>query len=164
MIRKATKSDLNEIMRVLAAAKKFMRDNGNLTQWQGGYPEAELISDDICDENEYVIVDDNGNICACFGMFEGNDPTYEYIEGAWGDETSYVAVHRVASDGTQRGIFRRIFDYVSTRHSHIRIDTHKDNIAMQRAVTSCGFTYRGIIFVEDGTPRMAYEWSRVNKA
>ncbi len=160
MIRNATTSDHAELMRIYAAARAYMRENGNATQWQGGYPHPELVSADIEAGNLYVLCTDDGRISACFGMFEGDDPTYAYIEGEWGDNTPYVAVHRVASDGSERGVFRRVFEFVSANHDHIRIDTHADNKTMQKAVEACGFVHRGTIYVGDGSPRMAYEWSR----
>ncbi len=158
MIRKATLADHAHIMRIYDIAKAYMRQNGNHTQWQNGYPFPELVTDDINDGNMYVVCTEEGRVCACFGLFEGADPTYAHIEGAWASDTPYAAIHRVASDGTARGIFRQIFGYASKRYDHLRIDTHADNIPMQKVVTDCGFVYRGIIYVEDGTPRRAYEW------
>ncbi len=158
MIRKAKISDLTEVMRIYGEAKKFMSENGNPTQWQGNYPDSELVSTDIENENLYVICADNGEVSACFGLFVGDDPTYSYIDGKWLSDTPYAAIHRVASDGRMKGVFRRCFEFVSANYSHIRIDTHDDNKIMQRAVESCGFVYCGIIYVENGTPRRAYEW------
>ena len=160
MIRKATVADLPEVMRIYEAAKKFMCENGNPTQWPGNYPDEDLVLEDITDGNLYVICTENGTVAACFGLFIGDDPTYSYIEGAWASDTPYAAIHRVASDGSGRGVFRMAFEFVSARHSHIRIDTHEDNITMQKAIEKCGFVYRGTIYVENGTPRRAYEWIR----
>ena len=158
MIRKAVREDFERIMEIYDIAKDFMRQNGNASQWQGGYPYPDIIEDDIDGGNMRVITADDGHICACFGIFEGDDPTYAKIDGSWKSDLPYTAIHRVASDGSERGIFRRIFEYASGMYTHLRIDTHADNIPMQRAVTSCGFVLCGIIYVEDGTPRMAYEW------
>ncbi len=160
MIRKARSADHAEIMRVFDVAKAYMRENGNPTQWRGAYPYPELVMSDIENGNIYVLCADDGRVCATFGVFEGDDPTYAHIEGAWADSSPYVAVHRVASDGSERGVFRRIFEFVSEKYDHIRIDTHEDNKTMQKAVESCGFIHRGTIYVGDGSPRMAYEWSR----
>lgn len=160
MIRKATVYDHADIMRIYDIAKAYMRENGNVTQWQGAYPYPELVMSDIEAGNMYVLFNSDGRISACFGMFAGDDPTYAYIEGSWADSSPYVAVHRVASDGSERGVFRLVFEFVSATHAHIRIDTHKDNKTMQKAVEACGFTHRGTIYVGDGSPRMAYEWSR----
>ena len=39
----------------------------------------------------------------------------------------------------------------------LRADTHADNKVMQHLLESEGFTRCGIIHVEDGTPRIAYQ-------
>ncbi len=160
MIRKASLSDLSEVMRIYATAKKFMSENGNPTQWQGNYPDSALVSADIGNGNLYVICDGDSSVCACFGLFIGDDPTYSYIDGEWCSDAPYAAIHRVASDGRIKGVFRECFGFVSAQHPHIRIDTHEDNRIMQRAIENCGFIYCGIIYVENGTPRRAYEWIR----
>ena len=39
----------------------------------------------------------------------------------------------------------------------IRIDTHEDNKPMRRFLEKCGFKFCGIIYLEDGSKRLAYE-------
>ena len=46
-IRKANLNDVDEIMRIYAAAKAFMIETGNKSQWVNGYPQRELIESDI---------------------------------------------------------------------------------------------------------------------
>ena len=160
MIRKAVKADLDGIMEIYEAAKKFMCENGNPTQWPKGYPSPELISEDIENGCQYVICAEDSVIHACFGLFVGEDATYSYIEGKWIDDSPYAAIHRVASDGKLKGVFHSAFEFASGMHSHIRIDTHDDNTVMQNAILKCGFEYCGTIYAENGTPRRAYEWTR----
>ncbi len=160
MILKATKEHLPQILDIYRTAREYMRTHGNPTQWGDNYPGEALVLSDIQNGNLYALTADDGHICACFGIFAGDDPTYAKIDGAWGDSSPYAAVHRVASDGSRRGVFREIFEYVSAKHSHIRIDTHENNITMQKAILSCGFAHCGTIYVADGSPRLAYEWSR----
>ena len=46
IIREAKPTDIPEIMQVIEAAKKIMRQSGNMHQWADGYPsEAVIISD-----------------------------------------------------------------------------------------------------------------------
>jgi RimJ/RimL family protein N-acetyltransferase len=40
---------------------------------------------------------------------------------------------------------------------NIRIDTHRDNAIMQHLLEKNGFVKCGIIYVEDGSPRIAYQ-------
>ena len=37
-IRKSTIQDVNDIMRIIAAARQYMVSHGNTTQWVDGYP------------------------------------------------------------------------------------------------------------------------------
>ncbi len=157
MIRKATIADHGRIMEIYDIARSFMRAMGNMTQWVNGYPQAELVTRDITDGNLYVVCA-NDRVCAVFGIYPGDDPTYAYIDGEWGSDSPYAAIHRVASDGTEKGVFRQAFEYASERFDHLRIDTHADNLTMQKAVEKCGFIHRGTIYLADGAPRMAYEW------
>lgn len=39
----------------------------------------------------------------------------------------------------------------------MRIDTHENNKVMQHLIKKNGFQECGIIYVEDGSPRIAYE-------
>jgi hypothetical protein len=47
--------------------------------------------------------------------------------------------------------------YGKEQISHLRIDTHHDNYVMQHAIIQAGFQRRGIIYIGDGTPRIAYD-------
>ena len=39
----------------------------------------------------------------------------------------------------------------------IKVDTHKQNESMKKMLSNNGFQYCGIIFLEDGSERVAYE-------
>lgn len=163
MIRKAKNEDLNEILRIYEIARDFMHTHGNPTQWAGKYPDKKTLINDIKIGQLYVITVDNneGRLCGCFAMIPGVDPTYINIyEGEWKNDKPYAAIHRVASDGTLKGVFARCFEYASEKYDHLRIDTHKDNLPMQGAVKKCGFEYCGIIYLADGAPRIAFEWTK----
>ena len=158
MIRNATPADMEQILSVYQTARTFMAANGNPTQWGTTYPAAELLEEDI--RLSRLFVDEvQGRVCGVFMFAMGDDPTYAYIEdGKWLDESPYGVIHRVASDGTVRGVLERCVAFCRERCPHLRIDTHADNHVMQTLVTRAGFTRCGIIYVEDGSPRIAYEW------
>jgi len=155
MIRKAKCEDLEQILKIYAQARAFMRAHGNLEQWKGGHPYREVLEGDIEKGQLYVL--EEGEICGVFAFIPGEDPTYGYIEGEWASSEPYAAIHRVASNGKVKGVFEQIVAYCAQRCSHLRIDTHKDNYPMQGAILKQGFTYRGIIYLENGDPRLAYE-------
>lgn len=155
-IRKAVPQDLPRIREIYGIARKFMRENGNHAQWgEGDEPEA-LIEEDVRLSQLYVLED--GEIHAVFAFIIGEDPSYLKIEqGTWKSDTSYAAVHRVASDGTVRNILGQVMDYCKIQMPHLRIDTHEDNKVMQHVLEKYGFVRCGVVHVPDGSPRIAYE-------
>lgn len=155
-IRMARLQDLPRILEIYAIARKFMAENGNPSQWKRGYPWPDMLEEDILNQNLYVI--QNGQaICGCFLFIIGDDPTYGYIEdGAWRSDAPYGTIHRIASDGTG-GIFAAALRFCRGLCPHIRVDTHHDNKPMQHLAGKHGFHRCGTIYVEDGTPRIAYE-------
>ena len=160
-IRKAGCSDYDRIMEIYSIAQDYMIRSGNPTQWGHFYPDPELIRKDIADGVCYVICEDTVHgVCA---LIEGPDPTYRVIEnGAWLNEDPYVVVHRIAGDGQVHGVFRCVMEYCKDRYANVRIDTHNDNLTMQKQIEKNGFQRCGTIYVEDGSPRIAYQWTAVN--
>lgn len=158
MIRLATAADLPDILEVYRVARSFMAANGNPTQWGTTYPAVELLEEDIRLGRLYVD-EMSGRVCGAFMFALGDDPTYAYIEnGAWLNSSLYGTIHRVASDGTVPGVLGRCVAFCRSQHPHLRIDTHADNHIMQTCIAKQGFTRCGTIYVEDGSPRIAYEW------
>ena len=48
-------------------------------------------------------------------------------------------------------------DWCAKQHPNLRADTHKDNIIMQNLLTRNGFIRCGIVYVSNGTARIAYQ-------
>ena len=129
MFRGAVRADMARILDIYARAREFMAKNGNPTQWGDNYPSPELLEEDI-DTNRLFVYMVNGRMQAVFAFVLGEDPTYKVIEdGQWLNDTlPYGTLHRLASAGESKGIGKAV-----------------------------GFTRCGIIHVEDGTPRIAYQ-------
>ena len=160
-IRKATERDLERIMDIYAHARSFMAEHGNPTQWgPTHWPPEELIRRDIAAGDSYVCVH-GGRVVGVFYFVHGRDiePTYARItDGAWLDPGPYGVVHRIAADGTVRGVGAFCIDWAFQQCGHLRIDTHGDNRVMQCLLQKLGFTHCGTIYVqEDDYPRLAYE-------
>ena len=87
------------------------------------------------------------------------DPTYAKIEdGQWlNDEVPYGTIHRLASAGDRRGVASEVIAWCLEHCESLRADTHADNKIMQHLLEKNGFVRCGIIHVEDGTPRVAYQ-------
>lgn len=152
-IRPAKQTDMERILEIYELARAFMAENGNPTQWKDGYPAQEMLEADIRRNRLFVV--EAERIQGVFMFTVGDDPTYGYIEGRWGSDKPYGVIHRIA--GVGGGIFEAALDYCTGQIHHLRIDTHADNKPMQHVLEKAGFTRRGIIYVADGTPRIAYD-------
>ena len=155
-IRTEKSADLPRIEEIYAYARKFMAETGNPHQWGTTTPQTSQLVDDIAKGNLYVLIDD-GIIHGVFYFWIGADPTYGIIEdGCWRSDSPYGTIHRIAGDGSG-GVLAAAVAFGKTKINHIRIDTHHDNQIMQRAIAKQGFRRAGIIHLENGSPRIAYD-------
>lgn len=160
IIVKANPNDLDGILKITEETRAYFKGEG-IPQWQNAYPNKETFENDIKLERLFVVKEEE-KVIGFFALVYP-DHNYDYIEdGKWEDNSPYIAIHRMAIDKDYkgRGFAGKVFDYVKEEYDHIRIDTHKLNNSMIRAIIKNDFVYRGVIYVEDGTPRNAYEWSR----
>lgn len=161
-IRKSTENDLKRMMQIYAYAREYMAKHGNPNQWgPTNWPPESLIQKDIMNGNSYVCVNDEGTVIGTFffNMGENIESTYRTIEdGTWMSDGPYGVVHRLAADGSERGIGAFCLDWAYNQCGHMRIDTHGDNRTMQNLLRKLEFIHCGTIFVEeDEYPRLAYE-------
>lgn len=158
IIRKAEISDLESILKIYETAREYMRKTGNPDQWGTDKPGVELLESDIQKGELFVGENESGEIHFVFAFILGEDPTYAYIEnGNWPTDEEYGTIHRIASDGTVSGVVKTAVQYCRKTIRNIRIDTHKNNKTMQHVLEKLGFMKCGIIYIEDGTPRIAYQ-------
>ena len=156
-IRKAVPADLPRLLEIYAAGRRFMAEHGNPTQWPAHYPPAGLLEEDIAAGQQYVCTEE-GRVFAAFALIPGEDPTYVRIEaGAWPDDAPYATIHRLAADGTGRGVTGAVIAWCAAQSPVLRADTHADNAPMQHLLEKHGFVRCGIIYTDDGTPRLAYQ-------
>lgn len=164
-IRAATEH-LEAMCRITEEAKAQMRAMG-IDQWQNGYPCREVWEADIAAGDAWVAVEE-GRVLGAFAYIPEADPSYAVIDGAWLTDTPYACMHRVcvsaASKG--RGVAGQMFahGFAMAREAgfaSLRIDTHPDNIPMQRALAKAGFVRCGEIRLvggaEDGSVRIGFE-------
>lgn len=158
LIRPAGLEDLPLVMEIYDYARAFMRANGNVTQWVNGYPSEELIRREIQDGHSFVCTDGDGEIVGTFCFILGDDPTYQQIyDGAWLNDEPYGVIHRMGTNGKRKGIAEACLDWSFQHSDNIRVDTHRDNLVMQHILEKNGFKRCGIIYVRDGTERIAYQ-------
>ena len=164
VFRKTIIEDIFSVLEIICQAQKYLKQK-NINQWQNGYPNEQSLLEDIQKEYSYVMEKDGVVIGTMAIVFDG-EPTYENIyEGNWKTEgVSYVTLHRVAvhNDWKGQGIAKAMIEEVielckKYKIESIRIDTHRENLSMQNMMKKNGFDYCGIIYLEDGAERLAFE-------
>lgn len=153
----AKEEDLPRILEIYDIAKAYMRASGNPNQWNGAYPDPETLRTDMEKQRLYVYKK-NGRIHGVFMLLLEEEPTYAYIEdGSWREEAPYGTIHRLAGDGEVKGLFAKCVAFCEKKVPYLRADTHFDNHTMQHLLEKNGFERRGIIYLKNGDPRIAYQ-------
>ena len=81
-IRLAFPNEVDAIMQVMEDAKKCLADAGS-DQWQNGYPNADIIIEDIISGQAYVALEE-GELLAYAAVTKSPEAAYEAIyEGKW---------------------------------------------------------------------------------
>lgn len=157
MIRLASMCDFDALWEVYLEARQFMKDTGNPNQWGDFNPTPAMLEQDITEQKLYLVVRED-RICGVFFFNIGADPWYAVIDqGKWMSDAPYGVLHRVAAKTAEKGVFKECLDFALSQISHLRIDTHADNKVMQHVLNKNGFTYCGIVYMDNGEPRLAYE-------
>lgn len=162
-LRPGVKADVPRIAELYDLARGALKAAG-VDQWQDGYPNGQDAMEDIEAGHGYVLTEGGkvvGFACLAFGV----EHTYDVIEqGRWLGQGDYGFLHRVAVDPETkgRGAAGLFFDELKRQARErgvkiIRGDTHRDNLSMQRVMAKNGLELRGVIRVEDGSERLAYE-------
>ncbi len=169
-IRPSMYQDIEGIMNLIKYAQELFAKN-NIDQWQDNYPNVHIIQEDINNGHSHVIEDDKGQLLATAMISFDGESTYKHINGKWlsDKDATYAVVHRIAvhPNYKRHGIARFIVSWVYqglAQGTSFRIDTHRQNTAMQNLLESMGFQYCGIIYLEDGAERLAYEKCKPHKA
>ena len=152
IIRKSGLEELDNLMAIYSRARQFMQETGNGNQWINGYPS------DIENGYSYVCLDAENEIVATFYFRIGEDPTYARIDdGKWLNDEPYGVVHRLAGLGKVKDVGSYCLQWCFEQIPNIRVDTHHDNVVMQHILKKNGFLPCGIIYVSNGTPRIAFQ-------
>ncbi len=95
-IRMAYPNEIKRIMEIIQDAKESLAQR-QVDQWQDGYPDEEIIFEDILESRGYVAVEDQ-EVVAYAAVYKGNEAAYnEIYDGKWEhDNYMYVTFHRVA--------------------------------------------------------------------
>ena len=159
--RKASASDVPQIWEIIQQAIVRRKNDGS-EQWQDGYPNEDVIKQDITKGIGYVLIDDN--IVAGYAAILFNDePAYEQLKGTWLTNGDFAVVHRVAisDDYLGKGLAQKIFLFTEDLAKgnnifSIKVDTNFDNIPMLKILEKLGYTYCGEVTFR-GSFRKAFE-------
>ena len=156
LIRKTTEKDLPFVSDIYENAKRFMKESGNPTQWNDK-PNIETAREDM-ERGVGYVAEEDGEVLAVFMFSVGDDETYaEIYDGSWLNSEPYAVIHRIAVKEQGRGLIGYCIDECFKICPNLKIDTHRNNIPMQKALTKRGFEYCGIIYLENGEERLAYQ-------
>lgn len=161
--RKSKKQDIEKIISVIKKAQDYLKEQG-IDQWQNGYPNKEIIEKDIDDESSYILIDGEKVIGTTVLSFDGEETYNSIYEGEWLTNGDYAVIHRIAVDRDlkRRGLGSKVLkeaekECENKKVKSIKIDTHRKNKAMQGLLNKNGFKYCGVIYLNDGNERIAFE-------
>lgn len=168
-IRQTNEADIERILEIFEHGRQVQLATGNPNQWRKGHPGREQVMKDISAGFSYVCVIDEtddtdlplGTVVATFAALEGEDPTYQEIEGGWLNDANYVTIHRISTSGAIKGTGQKCMQWVIDHYDNIKIDTHHLNQPMIHVIEKFGFKYCGVIYISDGTARNAYQYTRI---
>lgn len=159
--RQALMTEQDQVWEILQQAIIRRREDGS-QQWQNGYPNPDVVREDIEAGVGFVLTDD-GVIVGYAAVLINDEPAYANIEGKWLTNEDFVVVHRIAvsqhhlGKGLSGRMMAFIEDYgVRNQVYSVKVDTNFDNIAMMKIFDRCGYTYCGEVYLK-GAPRRAYE-------
>ena len=161
----STLENISAIMQIIQDAKQLLASL-NIDQWQNGYPNEIQITNDVINNQSYVVVNDKQQIMATSMFTTNKEPTYKIIEGKWlvDEGDVYGVIHRMAIKKEYRnlGIAKFMFQQFHQKLKEhkiqsLKIDTHEENIGMQSLIKKMGYQYCGVIYTSYGDKRFAFE-------
>ncbi|KRL05392.1 GNAT family N-acetyltransferase [Liquorilactobacillus oeni] len=158
-IKQAHLRDVPAIVKLIGLGKKLLAADG-IPQWQGNYPDPAIVKTDVQKGYTYLLLVDN-QIAGAATLFQEEDPNYYKIyQGTWQKNPSsnknYATIHRITINPQYHGqhladfFFSGLFSAAyRLGFNEIRIDTHETNKRMQHLIKKSGFSYSGIVYMND---------------
>ena len=151
--RRAEIADMDALLDILEQAKAYLRESG-VDQWQEGYPNREALAADIEAGRGWLFeCVDNGEAAGYECVAMTPEVCYREIDGAWLTEgENYAVIHRAMAAARYRGtrLAAEMFSFAAELAAgmgrlSVRVDTHRDNKAMNRLCEKQGFSYCGVV-------------------
>lgn len=159
--RKAEIAEIPQIWDILQSAIRRRKEDGS-DQWQDGYPNPEVVKNDI-GKNAGFVLTDGETIVGYSAILINDEPEYAKIEGKWLTNDDFVVFHRVAisekylGKGLAQIMMGFIEDFARNNNVYsVKADTNFDNFAMMKIFEKLGYTFCGHVYFRGGQ-RKAYE-------
>jgi GNAT superfamily N-acetyltransferase len=159
--RKAQASDADRIWEILQEAIQKRKEEGS-NQWQNGYPNPEVIANDLKKNQGFVLMSEDTIVGYC-AIAINDEPAYDAIEGKWMTNDDFIVFHRAAiskgfvGKGLATILFQCIEKYALENGIYsVKADTNFDNKPMLYLFEKLGYVYCGEVYF-NGSPRRAYE-------
>ena len=161
-IKQAKIADANAIWQLLQNGI-IKRKNEGSTQWQDGYPNLEVVLNDINNGYGIIVLDKMQTIVAYIAKISGVETAYEDLEGDWLSHQPYIVFHRLIVDlqnpikGFATWFMTTLEQLVLEKgYRSIKVDTNFDNFAMLRVFDKLDYKYCGKVYFR-GSERLAFE-------
>ena len=149
MLRTTKEYELERVMKIIEEGREFLKEQG-VNQWQYGSPSRDVIINDINAGISYIY-EKSGELVAT-AMLTTLDEDYENYPTFWSENSSYLAIHRLATSkqfrnqGIAREFLEAIYLFAKSQNiKYLRIDTHLDNKIMRKFLSGFGFKEKGVI-------------------
>ena len=156
--RRAVPEDMDALLDILEQAKAYLRESG-VDQWQEGYPNREALLADM-EAGRGWIFECEGRPAGYECISMSPEECYRDIDGAWLTEgENYAVIHRAmaAADFRHTKLASEMFSLAEDLaagmgRQSVRVDTHRDNMAMNRLCEKLGYTFCGVVDLSSVDP------------
>jgi ribosomal protein S18 acetylase RimI-like enzyme len=146
-IKIAKYDQLNEIFDIYYQCKLDM-ENRNIYQWTDEYPNIEIISNDIR-QNQLYCISQNENCIGAINISSIQEPEYENV--LWSDNSmSFIVIHRLAihPNFQRNGFAKKLMDFaenfaLNKKISSIRLDAYSGNESVLRFYENRNYVKKG---------------------
>lgn len=159
--RPAKSFEASEIWQILNDAIQRRKEDGS-NQWQDGYPNMDVVKNDIERKIGFVLTQ-NDNVIGYTAVIINDEPDYIKIEGKWLTNQDFIVYHRVAiskkflAKGMAKKMMKLIEEYALSKNIYsLKADTNHDNIPMLKIFEKMGYSFCGTVHIRQ-SPRKAYE-------
>ena len=169
-LRRAQMQDLDKIIEILADGRNQLAEKG-VNQWQGDYPSRAHVKYDIEHGFAFLVESTDEQTIGALSLVPAPDHVYDKMQGQWLTDTDgYIVIHRVAIHSSHGGhgyatqLFEKVVEEVMQNHPEIksiRIDTHKNNDAMQHVIAKSGFKKVGELVGVYGSTDECFVYEKV---